>query len=173
MPLDPLIEGLLQKNTWPTPAELRATLMAMRVMPDLSLVPLPENDTQPYTKVSLATTDFIEVMLVCWLPNKITAPHDHGQSFCVVKLLTGHLSNTLFDVNQQILVPREQHTYKTNDIHYVPAGQIHAEGSLTHDLGYSLHLYVPPIQNMRVYDLDTNQGHIVTKGAGAWTPNTQ
>ena len=65
MPLDPLIEGLLQKNTWPTPAELRATLMAMRVMPDLSLVPLPKNDTQPYTKVSLATTHFIEVMLVC------------------------------------------------------------------------------------------------------------
>ena len=103
--------------------------------------------------------------LLCWKNGQRSPIHDHSGSACVVRVLRGTLTETLFerapnghvkasfsrDFAQGSLMGSED-----TDIHQV--SNLQAEGA---DL-VTLHVYSPPLHRMEIYSLyDTNRGYEV------------
>jgi hypothetical protein len=123
---------------------------------------------QPYGRVLLHQTGFGEVLLASWRPGARSAPHDHGQARGLVAVLEGSFTETTYQFDGSGLRATAERDHSIGDLLRAPPGLIHdleaADGGLT------LHVYVPRIEAMRVYDASERTTLLVTGDSGAWIP---
>ena len=169
MKLDACLEHLLSQSNIPSSKQLHNALKNMQTEPSLAMLDAP-NNMDPYNRMLLSKTDNIAILLVCWAPGMSSAPHDHGESYCSMKVLKGCLSNVFWQVNNNELSHLKPSIYNAGDILSIKKKQIHVITNLSDDPSYSLHLYVRPIQRMKVYNIDKNYYYTVPDGHGAWLP---
>jgi cysteine dioxygenase len=108
------------------------------------------------------------IWLLCWKNGQRSPIHDHSGSACVVRVLRGTVTETIFelapnghvkasfsrDIAEGSLIGSED-----TDIHQV--SNLQAEGA---DL-VTLHVYAPPLNKMKTYSL-----YDLSRGYEVWIP---
>jgi predicted metal-dependent enzyme (double-stranded beta helix superfamily) len=124
---------------------------------------------QPYGRVLLHHSGFGEVLLAGWRPGARSAPHDHGQARGLVAVLEGSFTETTYQFDGSELRVTNECDHSVGDLLRAPPGLVHdlraADGGLT------LHVYVPRIEAMRVYDVRERATLLITGDSGAWIPD--
>jgi hypothetical protein len=129
--------------------------------------PAPRGD-EPYGRLPLLRDRRGELMLAGWRSGERCAPHDHGDAHGIVIVLAGRFTETRYEKRAQGLVPAGQVTLATGSTVPVEAGLIH--DMRCDAAGATLHVYLPAIAQMRVYDLAQRSTWVVDDNAGAWIP---
>lgn len=110
-------------------------------------------------------------MLAGWQSGARCAPHDHGDACGLVVVLRGRFSETRYVRAAQGLVHRGTSNAETGSALPVANGLIH--DLRCDEAGATLHVYTPPIANMRVYDTAARITWVVNENAGAWIPRSR
>ena len=98
-------------------------------------------DQDNYNKNLVFRNKDFEIFVVCWSPYQKTILHDHASNGCIIKMLYGNLSETLFynnNTKKKNILEKDTITYIDNDI-----GK-HIMSNQTNKKAISLHLYSPP-----------------------------
>lgn len=123
---------------------------------------------EPYGRLPLHRDPRGELMLAGWRAHERCAPHDHGDALGVVIVLAGRFTETRYRKCGGALARSGQTTVEQGGALQVRAGLIH---DMRCDApGATLHVYLPAIDRMRVYDLEGRATWIVDDNAGAWIP---
>ena len=81
----------------------------------------------------------IEILLLCWKPEQETPIHDHAENGCIVKILEGKLTETIYMKEEQDIheIEKGEITYLDNSIgiHKIKNNNV---------CSVSLHIYSPP-----------------------------
>jgi predicted metal-dependent enzyme (double-stranded beta helix superfamily) len=125
---------------------------------------------EPYARSVLHQSAQGEVMLAAWRRGGLAAPHDHGLARGFVVILEGRFFETTYRFNGSELRARAEHEHLAGDLLEAPQGLIHDLHA--GDDGLTLHVYVPRIHGMRVYDVVSRATLSVADDCGAWIPRT-
>jgi len=123
---------------------------------------------EPYARSVLHHSDQGEVMLAGWRRGGRSAPHDHGLARGFVVILEGRFFETAYRFDGNELRACAEHEHATGGLLEAPPGLIHDLKAC--DNGLSLHVYVPRIHGMQVYDLVSRTTLRVADDCGAWIP---
>jgi len=124
-----------------------------------------------YTRNLVATKDFTyDLILLCWQAGQKSAVHDHRESGCWMRMLTGQLTEIRWAVaeeskdenkscgndyglKEEHLVKLSERTYKAGDVFYInnSLGLHSVYNMSTTEQAISLHLYSPPIMDCEVW----------------------
>ena len=103
------------------------------------------------------------MMVLCWGESQVSPVHNHPNSNCLVKLLSGVMQETLFalpssESNKKLQIMKEVQI-KRDDVTYIHDSiGLHAMENPSHSEGaVTLHLYVPPFIDCSVYDIRTGK----------------
>ena len=115
-------------------------------------------------------------LILCWRNGQRSPIHDHRDSACAVRVISGEATETVFDMTEEGQVfpvrtrrLREGFTCATQDldIHQLSNDQPHGADLIT------LHLYSPPLLTMGQYSLTDSiirefkdEVHVFAEGAG-------
>jgi len=124
----------------------------------------------PYARSVLHHGDRGEVMLAAWRRGGLSAPHDHGLARGFVVILEGQFLETTYRFDGNELRACAEHEHTTGALLQAPPGLIH--DLYAAEDGLSLHVYVPRIHGMRVYDTVSRATLRVADDCGAWVPRT-
>lgn len=124
--------------------------------------------SEPYGRKVLYRGENFEVMLATWRKGAACAPHDHGFSKGVVWLVDGDFKETHYELKTSLTVLGKTIFHPAGTLLTVTAGDIHSMVAL--DGGMSLHIYTPPIQEMKVFDSQNRCTLTVDDDCGAWIP---
>ena len=134
----------------------------------LAARPMPRAG-QPYGRRVLMASSEGEVMLASWRRGASCAPHDHGEARGVVIVLDGRFTEVAYAVSAGGLRPVSTRTVSAGDALSVDEGLVH--DMRAHGDGLTLHVYVPGVHAMRVYDRATRATLLVAGDCGAWVPD--
>jgi cysteine dioxygenase len=115
-----------------------------------------------YGRNVIYESELFEV-IVLHLPPFIETPiHDHGLSFCCVKIVSGVLINRIYQVSNDQKTPTltEEFIYQTDEYFHVPKDQIHSMYNPTPDPLVTFHIYSPPIRNNHYFPHTKNPQQI-------------
>lgn len=116
---------------------------------DLTGLDRPPAGTRHY--VELLETEGYNAWLIVWAPSGTLEPHDHGGSTGFVRVVSGRLFETYTDEPGRPLRTRAADAGETLDI---PAHRIHEVWNPTQDVSVSVHVYSPPLRDMKFYEFD-------------------
>lgn len=125
--------------------------------------------SEPYGRKILFKDGQIEVMLASWSYKSSAAPHNHGSSKGLIWFAHGRFSEQHFrfrDRNLQKINPAI--LFSENEVVAVDANDIHS--CCPESTGLSLHIYSPPINEMKVWDEAQKLTLTVSDECGAWIP---
>lgn len=102
------------------------------------------------------------LMVLCWGEGHGSAIHDHSNSHCFMKMLSGSLQEVRFSWPEEENKPLEETkrtTLLTNDVCYINDSMgLHRVENPSHVEGaVSLHLYCPPYSKCTVFNQSTGQ----------------
>jgi hypothetical protein len=137
---------------------------------DLATLRPVATGAHPYARLVLHHGDQGEVMLAAWKRGGLSAPHDHGLARGFVVILEGQFVETTYRFDGVDLRATARHEHTKGDLLEARPGQIHDLYAC--DDGLSLHVYVPRIHGMRVYDRVSRATLRVADDCGAWVPRT-
>ena len=150
---------------------LRAAILGPWVAASQLLSQQVSDPTKPYGRHVLVDGAHLEVMLATWTRGIFCAPHDHGGSQGVVRVLQGRALHRIYRVESgQLQMVREERAQ---------AGELLTCGrDLVHSMGddggelplVTLHMYTDPVPHMVVYDEAANRTLKVDGRSGAWVP---
>jgi cysteine dioxygenase len=132
---------------------LREEIARLHVRPG-EVRPLLRFDPVDYQRVRLRRRAHYEALLLCWLPEQFSPIHDHGESACVVGVLSGEAVelNFAWNADQTLSITRWQRLRAGSttasvgrDVHQV------ANWSRAHEPLVTLHVYSPPLAGVEVY----------------------
>lgn len=108
-----------------------------------------------YARNLFYKNDRFEILVMCWNSHQVSQIHDHDQSFSVERIVSGQITNTIYQtvdnsdrviaVDSQILNPGEVISNSPGDIHKIE--------TTTEIPAVSIHLYSPPLKRMKTYSL--------------------
>ena len=129
--------------------------------------PAPQ-PSEPYGRLTLYRDQRGEIMLAGWQAGSRCAPHDHGDARGIVVVVGGKFNEMRYRHNERGLV-------KSGHSSGISGSALPISVGLIHDMrceaaGATLHVYLPAIQQMRVYDERARSTWIVNEDAGAWIP---
>lgn len=106
------------------------------------------NDTDvSYTRNGVDDiNDKANLLILVWNPGRPSAIHDHANAHCIVKVLHGELSETLYHLKPGS-APQAYRVsnYTTNDVSYMSDNLgVHKMENTGIEPAISLHLYTPP-----------------------------
>lgn len=105
------------------------------------------NDAK-YWKETVHINDNIELVVISWKKGQCSKIHDHPSKGCLLKILSGELTEEIYDSNKNKLITN---ILKTNNIGYqVGNKKLHNIISNTRDT-ISLHIYSPPNHKTKYY----------------------
>lgn len=131
--------------------------------------PLPLDGT-PYSRKIIFSGPEGEAMIAHWPAGSSCLPHDHGEARGLVTILKGDFCERVFSLSRNSLAKAdEEHFFTLGDFLPVAPQMIHSMRAQTE--GVTLHLYAPPIREMKVYDEHTI--YTVADNCGAWIPSDQ
>jgi cysteine dioxygenase len=150
-----LVDRLSALNRPATIAELRTWLSEAQVRRD-ELRPFIRFSETCYCRNPVASSEHFELLCICWKAGQSSNIHDHTGSACGVRVVSGELSETVFDVVEDSWVqPRVAHAYGAGyicssvdkDVHQIWNHQDGDRELIT------LHIYSPPLECMNSYSL--------------------
>lgn len=112
-----------------------------------------------YTRNCIARTDDYELLLLCWEPGQTTPIHCHGGQECWVYLVQGLLEEIRYDLEEnsnelsrqnKMRLKEEQFSYMNDDM------GLHSLENISQRSAMSLHLYMNPIDECRIFDQETD-----------------
>ncbi|WP_157889248.1 cysteine dioxygenase [Chromobacterium subtsugae] len=112
-----------------------------------------------YRRNRIYADDFCELLLLCWRSGQRSQIHNHRGSLCGVRVLQGVATETVFEETPAgLLASRETRELAAGslvingdqDIHQIANQQ---DGDLV-----TLHLYSPPLRQMRLLGLEPQHG---------------
>jgi cysteine dioxygenase len=109
--------------------------------------------TLNYGRNVIYQTPIFEVIVLNLPPCTETPIHDHGESFCCVRIVKGKLHNRLFEVSSSCDTPKLSKTevYTKSDYFTVTNDQIHSMYNPSSEALITFHIYTPPIHNNHIY----------------------
>lgn len=131
--------------------------------------------SKPYSR-SRISVDIpeCEVLVMHWASQHACAPHDHGDSYGCLLVVAGQAVERLYRrrgrAGVELMTTRR---HQAGDIVLVPRGVIHSMVNPTTSPLVTLHLYVPEITGMTVYDPTRCRKCIVSDDCGAWWPKAE
>jgi cysteine dioxygenase len=107
-----------------------------------------------YGRNVIFQSELFEVIILNLPPHVETPIHDHGASFCCVKIVKGTLHNRIFTAsasqNHEMTLLREE-IYSSDDYFTVTTDQIHSMYNPNEEAVITFHIYSPPIRDNRYY----------------------
>jgi cysteine dioxygenase len=167
--------------------DLAATFDALRRRPALAEMSawlqdlkVGAHDLRPYISFKAGTyarhrvfrNEHIELLVLCWRAGQRTPIHDHNGSYGVVRVWSGIMWETMFEMDEQrgLLYKsgREWRDGATTgadvpDIHQLGNPDVSGQDLIT------LHLYAPPLGSLNIYKLGSTES-ISTINLNSWNP---
>jgi uncharacterized RmlC-like cupin family protein len=100
----------------------------------------------------LLGTDVLEAWLLRWPPGSSVQPHDHGGSNGALVVCRGELAEIRWTASR-----RRTAWLAAGDLATVPSYVVHDVISVGTSSALSIHVYSPPLHQMRFYDDDAEQ----------------
>ena len=134
-------------------ADLVALARSITLSPsDIDLLSLPD-PSRPYGRRVLLATPQLEVMVATWTPGVTCAPHDHGGSLGVVRVLRGASRHQIWVVRDGALHVAQEHIAPTDEVLACGPDFVHSMTSVEDQTPMvTLHIYTAAIPYMIVYD---------------------
>jgi len=125
----------------------------------------------PYSRLVLHRSAGAEVMIARWRPSARCAPHDHGGSSGSVIVLAGSFDEQRYAFEADRLVTLGESVPRTaSELYSFGPSVVHAMGAGVGG-GLTLHVYAPPPERMRVFDLEREEILDLVGDFGAWVPD--
>jgi len=152
---------LLEKGDYePVLSEAEHTMFSMD-----ELAPYIHWNLKRYSRNCIARDEYFELVLLCWEQGQKTAIHCHNKQECWVKVVSGSFSEEQYRLNEST----GEMKYITTDIlsqHEVTsvedASVFHNLTNISSGRSMSLHLYMKPIEECRIYDKETSELKMVS-----------
>jgi hypothetical protein len=93
----------------------------------------------------------VDVWLISWLPSQGTQLHDHGGSSGAFTVLSGELSEAIYQPGGQSMVERRRGAGQS--VGFGPR-YVHDVRNLSDEPAVSVHAYSAPLTSMNFYDVD-------------------
>lgn len=133
-------------------------------------------DLLPYTFIelnknytrNLISTDYnnYTLILICWNPKRESPIHNHPCQGCWFRIIKGNIYEKLFTITPKdnyLSIVEEKH-YKEGDVSFIDDTiALHKVGNLTDEIAMTLHLYMPPIDNCKIWFDENDKKSIVVK----------
>ena len=100
----------------------------------------------------------MEIILLCWMPGQKTPIHDHSQSDCWVRVLSGSIEESIFDpagfIDESLIkLPSRKKQLKKGESSFINNNLgLHTLENTTSEKAITVHLYTPPIMSCLSYD---------------------
>jgi len=125
-----------------------------------------------YARHRVHLDDFAELLILCWRPGQRTPIHDHNGSFGAVRVLSGVLWETIFEMEGGSgLAYRRGREWTAGEVTGADVPDIHQLGNPDvsgRDL-VTLHLYSPPLTSLNVYRVGRADS-VSTLWMNCWNP---
>lgn len=98
-----------------------------------------------------------EVLVMCWDKNQQSPIHDHDQSFSVEKIFSGKIINTNYqriDPNTDEIKELDSQDLPIGGVIFSAPGEIHKIEPADNLPAISIHLYSPPLKQMKFFNLE-------------------
>lgn len=128
--------------------------------------------SRPYGRHVLIEGGSLEIMLATWTRGLSCAPHDHGGSQGVVRVLQGRARHRIYRLQAGRLDVVKEEIARAGDLLICGTDMVHDMGDDGGELPLvTLHMYSGPVPHMVVYDLAGGRTLKVDGGCGAWVPS--
>lgn len=108
-----------------------------------------------YRRNLLCRGEGYEVLVLCWSPGQSSPIHDHAQSTCGVKVISGEATETRYEHDAcGYLHPVATERFPEGSAAGSQDADIHEIGNCTEESLVTLHVYSPPLGAMRTYSLE-------------------
>ncbi len=113
---------------------------------------------EKYTRNKIFRNDFVELLVLGWLPGQETLIHDHDGSHGVVRIFEGTITETKyrFDDERKIQVNIAQDATE-GMLAGVGEPDIHKLGNNSAKTAISIHVYAPPLKGMNIYEVGSGE----------------
>lgn len=141
----------------PTLAHIARSLAETRL--DLAdVLPHTASDRGTYIRTLVRATERYQTLVMCWLPDQESPPHDHGASACAVRVVQGAATETLFTIGVDGYANAvARRVFHAGDVIAADDDAVHALGNLGVPgerwpvALVTLHVYAPALNNSRKY----------------------
>lgn len=131
-----------------------------------------------YTRNGVSKIDTkADLLVLVWTPGKSSAVHDHANAHCLMKVLQGTLTETLYDVPVEGHIADELHTKRITHLHENEVTYIsdrlglHKITNEGPEIAVSLHLYTPPWASMYGCNIYHDGRKVHVEGGGLYSDN--
>jgi C_GCAxxG_C_C family probable redox protein len=103
-----------------------------------------------------------EVLVMCWGKDQKSPIHDHYTSFSVEKIFSGGILNTNYhrvDPESDVIKEADSQDLSVGDVIFSHPGEIHKIEPTNNAPAVSIHLYSPPLKQMKFFNLETQTSH--------------
>jgi cysteine dioxygenase len=170
-PLRALTERFAALDSRPVLADMSAWLRDLRVGPE-DLRPYISFKEKTYARHRVFRNEHVELLVLCWRPGQRTPIHDHNGSYGVVRVWSGIMWETLFQMDERRgLVYHAGRDWTDGAITGADVPDIHQLGNPDvsgQDL-ITLHLYAPPLVRLNIYT-PGRKDSTSTLNLNSWNP---
>jgi cysteine dioxygenase len=111
-----------------------------------------------YVRNLIRAGEHYHLLALCWSSGQRSPIHDHAQSACVFRVISGVATETVFEPSASgQLKATHSREYHTGEVVATQDADIHQVSNLESpgvDL-VTLHLYTPPLRRMSTYSIET------------------
>lgn len=134
------------------------------------------DDSLPYTRNGIININGnANLLILVWSPKRESAIHDHAKAHCVMKILRGNLTESLYNIPQGYvneMVQTKATNLEENDVAYISDNiGLHKISNPDDTPSVSLHLYTPPYAanfGCNRYDDHGNKFHVDMSKYYSW-----
>ncbi|HEX8070426.1 MAG TPA: cysteine dioxygenase family protein [Pyrinomonadaceae bacterium] len=170
-PLRALTEQFAALEQRPALAEMTAWLRDLHVEA-ADLRPYVSYKEKTYARHRVFRNEHVELLVLCWRPGQRTPIHDHSGSYGVVRVWSGVMWETMFEMDaRRGLVYRAGRDWRAGALTGADVPDIHQLGNPDvsgQDL-ITLHLYAPPLVSLNIYT-PGRKDSTSTLSLNSWNP---
>lgn len=125
-----------------------------------------------YARHRVFLNEFVELLVLCWLPGQRTPIHDHNGSHGVVRVCEGVMWETMFELEDvRGLVYKTSREWTDGHITGADVPDIHLLGNpdVSGQNLITLHMYAPPLTSLNVYSVGRKDS-VSTVWMSSWNP---
>jgi cysteine dioxygenase len=116
-----------------------------------------------YARHRVMRNEFVELLVLCWLPGQRTPIHDHNGSYGAVRVCEGVMWETSFALDEKSeLYYRSAREWAAGEVTSAAVPDIHQIGNpeCSGQRLITLHLYAPPLGVLNTYKVGSSEvGH--------------
>ena len=127
---------------------------------DSEVAPYVEPRTESYGRRAVVRRENYELLVLTWMPGQQSVAHDHSGSLCGLKVVQGSLTEQLYQSGPDGQVrPRTASRLSAGETTVDPGVVIHslANPAASGQMLVTVHLYSPPLPEVRRYAVATKQ----------------